>query len=107
MTTSSNPFPERSADPDEPAFQTPWEARAFAIVNQLAATDYYSWSEWTDFLANEIAATEQEILGSKTYYEQWVDACEKLLIAKGLLKPEAIEQRIVELLTEHQLEHHQ
>lgn len=106
MTTSSSqfPLPGQSTQQDEPVFQAPWEARAFAIVNQLAATEHYSWSEWTDFLVKEIAVTEQEA-GAQTYYEQWVNACEKLLTAKGLLEPGSVQQKIAELLAERELEH--
>lgn len=90
---------------NEPVFQAPWEARAFALVNQLSAHEHCSWSEWTDYLSSEIAITEQESPGEKTYYEQWVSACEKLLTAKGLLEPGAVEQRIAELLADREMEH--
>lgn len=86
-------------------FQAPWEARAFAIVNQLSADNYYSWPEWTHYLANEISATEQVSAGDRTYYEQWLNASEKLLIDKGLLTPEAIEHKVAELLSEREAEH--
>ncbi|MDX2212400.1 MAG: nitrile hydratase accessory protein [Oculatellaceae cyanobacterium bins.114] len=92
-------------DQDELVFQAPWEARAFAIVNQLVASEHYSWSEWTDYLVSEIAATEKESPGTKTYYEQWVSACEKLLTAKGLLEPELIRYKIAELLAERESDH--
>lgn len=107
MTTSSSqsPLPGQPTQQDELVFQAPWEARAFAIVNQLAATEHCSWSEWTDFLVKEIAVTEQEAPDTKTYYEQWVNACEKLLAAKGLLEPGSVQQRIAELLAERELEH--
>jgi nitrile hydratase accessory protein len=97
--------PESSAPQDEPLFQSPWEARAFAIVNQLSADNYYSWTEWTHYLVNEISALEQVSPGEKTYYEQWLNACEKILIDKGLLTPEAIQHKIAELLSERETEH--
>jgi nitrile hydratase accessory protein len=91
--------------PDEPVFKAPWEARAFALVNQLAAAEHYSWAEWTEHLAHEIAATEPTDSQAKTYYEQWVGACETLLVAKGLLEPEAISCKMAELLAHHAVEH--
>lgn len=96
-----------AVDQNELVFQSPWEAHAFALVNQLAAASYCSWSEWTDYLVNEISAVEREAPGSKTYYEQWVDACEKLLIEKQLLEPEMIQRKMAELLSAQKNEHHQ
>lgn len=77
----------------EPVFKAPWEATAFAIVNQLATLEHCTWPEWTEYLAAAIATTEQENPGAMTYYEQWVMACEKLLADKGLLDEQAIEQK--------------
>lgn len=108
MTTAPNNLPQIPGLPteaDEPVFQAPWQAHAFAIVNQLAAAEHYSWAEWTDFLANEVSAAEQTSPASKSYYEQWVRACEKLLTAKGLLDPASIDQKMAELLAEHEGEH--
>lgn len=96
---------EPPSQPDELIFQAPWEARAFALVNQLTADNHYSWSEWTTYLINEISATEKESPGSKPYYEHWVNACEKLLAVKGILTPETIQHKISELLAERDVEH--
>jgi nitrile hydratase accessory protein len=102
MTDSAHFSFEQTVDQDEPVFQAPWEAHVFALVNQLAAANYCSWSEWTEYLVNEISTIERESPGSKTYYEQWVAACEKLLIEKHLLAPEAIQAKIAELLAAQQ-----
>ncbi|NER80139.1 MAG: nitrile hydratase accessory protein [Leptolyngbya sp. SIO1D8] len=91
----------------EPAFQAPWEARAFAIVNQLATTQHYSWAEWTDQFVGEIAAAEAEPANASSYYERWVQACEKLLIAKGILDAQSIDQKIKALLIEQEQNEHQ
>jgi len=103
--TPASYSPESPTPQDEPLFQAPWEARAFAIVNQMSTDNYYSWSEWTHYLVNEISASEQISLGKKTYYEKWLSACEKLLTDKGLLTPEAIQNRVAELLSEREAEH--
>lgn len=104
--TNSAEFPFEATNQNESVFQAPWEAHAFALVNQLAAANYCSWSEWTDYLVNEISTVEREAPGSKTYYEQWVDACEKLLIEKNLLNREAIQTKIAELLSSYSANHH-
>lgn len=103
--SSQSFLPEFLSEDNEPTFQAPWEARAFAIVNQLTASEHCTRSEWTDYLANEISATERDSPGTKTYYEQWVSACEKLLTTKGLLEPESIQHKIAELLAERKAEH--
>ena len=95
-----------SADTDEPVFQAPWEAHAFAIVHQLAADEHYSWPEWTEQLAAEIAVAEQHAPGEHAYYELWVNACEKLLAAKGIVELDAIEQKMTDILAERETEHH-
>jgi nitrile hydratase accessory protein len=68
-------------------FKEPWEARAFALVVTLCQAGYFTWAEWVDGFALQVTkATDMETAGKtpKTYYEQWVDAAESLLVAKGL-----------------------
>ncbi len=67
-------------------FDEPWEARIFAIIVRLAQDGYFEWSEWVECFSREVAAeTSIEASGGvpRPYYEQWLDAAEKLLIAKG------------------------
>lgn len=90
----------------ELVFNAPWEAKAFAIVNQLAALEHYTWPEWTQYLSSAIAATEKDTSDAVPYYEQWVTACEKLLADKGLLDAQAIDERIHELAAKQAAEHH-
>lgn len=74
-------------------FREPWEARAFALVVTLSQAGYFTWSEWVDCFAEQVSkATDAEAAGHtpKTYYEQWVDAAESLLAAKGLAAPEQL-----------------
>lgn len=103
-STSPNPSPfsETLNGGNEPAFQSPWEAKAFAMVNQLTSSEHWSWPEWTDAFAQEIAAAESDQTDTSTYYERWVSACEKLLVAKGMLDSNAINQRIEQLLMEQE-----
>ena len=68
-------------------FAEPWEARAFAIIVNLAQAGHFTWGEWVDCFSQEVArATAAEASGApvKTYYEQWLDAAETLVVAKGL-----------------------
>ena len=96
---------DEQATEDEPVFQAPWEAKAFAIAHQLAADRQYSWTEWNDQLVQEIATAESSATNSRTYYECWLQACEKLLIAKGILDVQAIDQKVVDLAQEIAADH--
>ncbi|WP_054162732.1 nitrile hydratase accessory protein [Rhodopseudomonas sp. AAP120] len=71
----------------ETKFDEPWEARAFAIIVRLAQDGHFEWSEWVECFSGEVAAdTAIEAAGGvpRSYYEQWLDAAEKLMIAKGV-----------------------
>lgn len=78
---------------DDLKFGHPWEAKAFAIIVKLAQVGRFTWSEWVDCFSAEVAAaTAVEAAGGlpKTYYEQWLNAAETLLIAKGLTTREQL-----------------
>ena len=68
-------------------FAEPWEAKAFAIVVELSLAGHFSWADWVDCFSKEVAAaTALEAAGAvpNTYYEQWLNAAETLLIEKGI-----------------------
>lgn len=74
-------------------FSEPWEAKAFAIIVKLAQSGQFAWSEWVDCFSAEVAAsTAVEAAGGepKTYYEQWLDAAERILIVKGVTSAEQL-----------------
>ena len=73
-------------DGGEPVFREPWEAQAFAMTLALHRQGLFTWPEWADTLAAEIAAAQaagDADLGD-TYYRHWLAALERLLAAKGL-----------------------
>lgn len=79
--------------PAETAFQSPWEAKAFALVVSLSEAGYFSWSEWVACFSRHVARAEQaQARGelAKTYFEQWVDAAEELLVARRLTSHEQL-----------------
>lgn len=67
---------------DEPVFRAPWEAKAFALAVELNRAGLFGWDEWAEALGAEIAAAGQDDDGSR-YYEHWLRALEKLVVAKG------------------------
>ncbi len=89
-TVVSSPLLDRMLPGREgsgPVFAEPWEAKAFAMIVSLADAGHFSWSDWVDRFSAEVAtATAIEAAGgkAKTYYEQWLDAAETILVEKGV-----------------------
>jgi nitrile hydratase accessory protein len=79
MTTLNQP---------EKVFAEPWEAQAFALAVKLSEQGYFTWKEWSQALADEIKAAPDQ-----GYYRNWLRALERLVTAKGLTTPDAIETR--------------
>ena len=66
-------------DLEDPVFNEPWEAQAFAMVVKLHERGAFTWSEWAEFLGAEIKSS------NAPYYEHWLAALEKIVEAKGLM----------------------
>ena len=77
-----------------PRFEAPWEARAFAAVVALAEAGRFEWAEFQRLLIAEVQAGDGD---PDHYYEHWLAAAEKLLAAKGLVAPAALQARVEEL----------
>ena len=72
-------------DDDGIVFRAPWEAQAFAMTCALHRNGLFTWREWADALAAQIAAAQaagDADLGD-TYYRHWLAALETLVAAKG------------------------
>ena len=81
-------LPDMVLDGDEPIFNEPWEAQAFAMAINLHQKGLFTWEEWAAALTSEIhGGTERE------YYNHWLAALEKLATSKNLTSIEAIETR--------------
>ena len=104
MTTSIPPevdlraLPALPRDDAGPVFKAPWEAQAFAMTVSLHARGVFTWREWADALAAELAAaTERGAPDDGTrYYEHWLAALEKLLAGKKLIPGQELERRVDE-----------
>src|SRR5436309_10508146 len=79
-------------DNEGPVFREPWEAQAFAMALALHARGLFSWSEWAASLADEIkrAQTAGDPDTGDTYYRHWLANLERLVAAKGVATPEAL-----------------
>lgn len=84
-----------------PTFREPWEATAFALTVRLFEEGHFTWQEWVDRLAAEIGGVRarDEADTGERYYEHWLNALEKLVVAKGLGTPDQI-GRLAEAWTE-------
>ena len=75
-------------DEQQPVFDEPWEAHAFAIAVKLSERGLFKWSEWTNTLAEEIKKAKEQ--GNpdfgNTYYKFWLSALETILLEKNILK---------------------
>ncbi len=67
-------------------FRSPWEAQAFALALALHERGAFSWTEWAAALTAAIrrAQAAGDPDSGDTYYQHWLDALERLVIAKGL-----------------------
>ena len=86
-------LPGLELDGGEPVFAEPWQAQAFALALQLHASGAFSWAEWTDALTEQLKLSDSADDGSR-YYECWLGALERLVTAKTLVTPAALEGRI-------------
>lgn len=72
--------------PGVPAvFREPWEAHAFAMAVMLHANGLFTWQEWADTLAVQIAEAQRggDADQGDTYYHHWLNALETLVGQKG------------------------
>ena len=84
------PLPPRDAE--GPVFAEPWQAQAFAMAVALHQRGVFTWPEWAAALAAEIARAGEPDDGSR-YYEHWLAALERLVLAKGVAEAEALGRR--------------
>jgi nitrile hydratase accessory protein len=74
----------------ELVFQAPWQGRAFGLAVVLNERGAYPWDEFRNGLVDQIAKGEPE------YYESWLNALQALLLARGIVTPDEIEERAAE-----------
>jgi nitrile hydratase accessory protein len=95
---SSPPYPALPRLPrDEagPVFAEPWEAEAFALAVQLSASGYFTWTEWSIALGEELGASLEcdATAANSSYYRCWLAALERLVVAKSLSDAAALAAR--------------
>ncbi|MET3915217.1 nitrile hydratase accessory protein [Variovorax sp. OAS795] len=77
--------PGMPRDADGPVFREPWEAQAFAMTLALHERGLFTWVEWAEALAAQIAAAQAagDPDAGDTYYRHWLAALEGLVARKG------------------------
>jgi nitrile hydratase accessory protein len=105
MTTSRPPeaataeraaeLPRLPRDAGGPVFAEPWQAQAFALAVKLSEQGHFTWKEWAATLADELKAADDrgEPDDGTHYYEHWLAALERLVVAKGLTNRDAMRER--------------
>jgi nitrile hydratase accessory protein len=78
-------LPRLPRDADGPVFAEPWQAQAFALALELHAQGAFTWADWAQALARELASDPSDDGGR--YYDHWVAALEALASARGLAAP--------------------
>ncbi|KGM34917.1 nitrile hydratase [Inquilinus limosus MP06] len=82
-------------DADGPVFAEPWQAQAFAMAVALHQRGVFTWPEWAAALAAEIcrARADGDPDDGSRYYEHWLAALERLVLAKGVADADALGRR--------------
>jgi len=92
LSTPDLILPQLPRDAGGPVFAEPWQAQAFAMAVRLSEEGHFTWKEWADVLAAELkaAADRGEPDDGSHYYDHWLAALEKLVIAKQLTDRDAL-----------------
>jgi nitrile hydratase accessory protein len=79
-------LPRIPRDEGGPVFAEPWQAEAFALAVQLSAQGHFTWTEWASALSDELrgAMERGEPGDGSRYYQCWLAALERLVVAKHL-----------------------
>ena len=88
-------LPRFPRDEGGPVFAEPWQAQAFAMAVRLSAQGHFTWKEWAAALAGELkaAADRGEPDDGSHYYEHWLAALERLVVAKALSNSSELDAR--------------
>jgi nitrile hydratase accessory protein len=77
-------------------FEAPWEGRVFGMAMALGDGRAFSWDDFRDRLAAELADAQAHGDDS-AYYERWLASFERLLLDRGVLTPGELDARTAEL----------
>jgi len=77
-------FEKQPTENGQPVFDSPWQAKTFAMAVKLNESGVFTWTEWADELSAHIRAFEKHnnIKNNDDYYELWQTALESLVSRK-------------------------
>jgi nitrile hydratase accessory protein len=84
--------PSIPRDAAGPVFRAPWEAQTFAMALSLHERGLFTWGEWAATLGAEIlrAQAAGDPDRGDTYYRHWLAALERIVVEKGVAKPDTL-----------------
>ena len=87
--------PRLPRDDGGPVFAEPWQAQAFALAVQLSARGHFTWAEWAAALSDELKADAERgaVDDGSRYYQCWLTALERLVVATRLSDAAALQAR--------------
>ena len=88
-------LPAIPRDAEGPVFRAPWEAQAFGMAVMLHARGHFTWKEWAERLAAEIAGAQarSESDDGTRYHYFWLGALEKVVADKRLVLTDELAAR--------------
>jgi nitrile hydratase accessory protein len=91
-------YPRRNG---EPVFEAPWQSRAFGMVVGLHTAGEYPWNDFKERLIGAISTGRASEAPDETsdYYYHWVAAFSRLLLEKGILSRNELEDRVADFLS--------
>lgn len=97
LSTTGSAAPPRSNG--ELVFEAPWESRMFGLTIALYEADCFEWTEFQQRLIMAVGRWEADHpagVGYR-YYERWSEALESLLVERGVVAADAIDERVAAL----------
>ena len=87
-------LPDSAKQGNEPVFNEPWQAQAFAMAVDLLQQGRFQWGEWSTALGEEIANARANGFADdgSDYYGLWLRALERLATEKELADAEELRQ---------------
>ena len=107
MTDNLNDLVEQTVDgldqfeTENPVFETPWQARGFALAVALRQRDHVDWLAFQRHLSNALETTQPTDPNESDYYESWLGALESILLETGAISEEELDDRTNEFASGH------
>ena len=82
-------------------FDRDWEKMAFGVAIALSKQGYYEWEDFRQTLIETIhewETTHNLDDPEWDYYQCWLSALEKIVVASGVIKAGELEQQLTQLL---------